>query len=135
MATKKKQNLESYFNYFKKCATHYQKKLNLNDIDIYFELDHLAGFYALTIYDDEDFNANRVVKITVDENWLSSDDVDIFKINSTALHEIIEVQLLNLRSYALNKTVLIPDFIIDQEIHRIIRTYEKFGADDIKMDK
>jgi hypothetical protein len=57
-------------------------------------------------------------------SWIVKKETTKDEIKKVAFHEVLELLLGKVRDFGENKTVLIPDYVVDEEIHKIIRRIE-----------
>lgn len=81
-----------YFEFFKKRCLHWSEQFNLKNIEFVFKLEALDNAYASTFFSEID----RMATIVLDKNSDWQEDL----LDSTALHEILEVLLSDLRLLA-----------------------------------
>lgn len=63
----------------------------------------------------------RIAYFDLGKSWITQQDPPEIEIRRTAFHEVLELLLIELRSYADEST---NDEIVDGAIHRVIRIFE-----------
>jgi len=114
----KKDNIE----FFKNEVNSFIDFFGLNDWEIYIEDDDDDSI--LGVLECDGMDSNRLATIRYSNDWISSKETTKYDISKTAFHEVMELLLIKLRSYSNNTELLVSEREIDEEVHRIIRTFE-----------
>ena len=82
-----------------------------------------ASNYYHSISDDPDSSA-RLFTICYSLHWINDEDTTLDEIRNTAFHEVFETMFYRLRDYSLANKLTISEREVDDQIHKIIRTFE-----------
>lgn len=66
---------------------------------------------------------NRTVAISYNKDWIDEENC-LKTISQVAFHEVMELMLSKLNAFSNSREFFIPESIITEEIHKIIRTLE-----------
>jgi len=127
--------LNKKINFFKNETRRFMDFFGLHNWDITFAIeedsDNEASCWSSSI---EDLNSNRTITIAYEVEWLKQEN-NLKVISKTAFHEVMEIMLMKLRLFAENKTLLVTEREIDDEVHNIIRIFENRIFDKLSKEK
>ncbi|MFA6091033.1 MAG: hypothetical protein WC774_04650 [Candidatus Gracilibacteria bacterium] len=125
MKTKYQIHKDKNIELFKKYVKFYIEYFGLIgyelDIESQIKPDVRASCYWHELKDHNE-GGGQIATISYSESWIGYETKEGIK--KTAFHEVMELFLAKLRDFSKNTKFIIPDFIVDDEVHRIIRIME-----------